>query len=162
MINKRKIAGHKKLAWTQEETDIAVSMRKEGHTMAVIANKLGRTRNSVISRINKLGLSNNKTAPKTPNMQKKRKTMSYQRSGVTAPVKQGAYQSLAELKPKQCRYPHGDPTEKDFSFCGDDTIKGRPYCLDHYQLCYTRPKKLTEKRVVNDMGREFTKDGAWK
>lgn len=39
--------------------------------------------------------------------------------------------SLEKLKHNQCKWPNGDPRERDFGFCGDVAEKGKPYCPYH-------------------------------
>ena len=43
--------------------------------------------------------------------------------------------SFDDLQHGQCRYPYGD---RDFTFCGCQTVPGQPYCEPHQQLCYNR------------------------
>lgn len=40
-------------------------------------------------------------------------------------------------RPATCQYPHGDPREPGFHFCGAEieVADGRPYCADHTKLC---------------------------
>ena len=39
--------------------------------------------------------------------------------------------TMEELKPGMCRWPFGDPKDKDFYFCGDKTDGISPYCGKH-------------------------------
>jgi GcrA cell cycle regulator len=45
---------------------------------------------------------------------------------------------IMKLKPWECRYPFGDPTQNDFKYCGEkiDYRTGQSYCTEHYKLCY--------------------------
>lgn len=36
--------------------------------------------------------------------------------------------TLAALREKECRWPHGDPLKESFFFCGADQENGLPYC----------------------------------
>ena len=44
---------------------------------------------------------------------------------------------LTELKTNSCRWPLGDPTDPDFSFCGKEAVPGKPYCAAHCVEAYT-------------------------
>jgi hypothetical protein len=55
--------------------------------------------------------------------------------------------SLADLDAKQCAYPYPG------GYCGRETIKHKPYCPGHCQVCYIKPR---EKRSDNE--KEFHKD----
>lgn len=42
---------------------------------------------------------------------------------------------LIDLAFDQCHYPHGE--KSPFSFCGQPTVDGQPYCAKHHRLCHT-------------------------
>ncbi len=44
--------------------------------------------------------------------------------------------SLMELNARMCRWPLGDPTSKQFRFCGQPVDHGTPYCVDHGRVAY--------------------------
>lgn len=44
--------------------------------------------------------------------------------------------SLMELNAHMCRWPLGDPTSKQFRFCGQPVDHGTPYCADHGRVAY--------------------------
>lgn len=48
----------------------------------------------------------------------------------------GKLHSLMELKPRQCRWPSGDPKESSFGFCGELAMTGLPYCAEHAKIAY--------------------------
>lgn len=42
---------------------------------------------------------------------------------------------MEDLKGHMCRWPHGDPRNKDkFHFCGDRRDQGSPYCHKHEHI----------------------------
>lgn len=69
-------------------------------------------------------------------------------------VKKGDLYTLLELKPRQCRWPSGDPKEDNFGFCGDGCMAGLPYCSDHAKLAY---QAATRNRIFNT-GKSGAKD----
>lgn len=46
--------------------------------------------------------------------------------------------TLFELEPNDCRWPCGDPCDKDFFFCGGSVVPDKPYCRVHYRIAYRR------------------------
>lgn len=49
--------------------------------------------------------------------------------------------TMHDLKGSMCRWPFGDPQEKDFHFCGDRKMPGFPYCEEHAKAAYQTKKK---------------------
>jgi GcrA cell cycle regulator len=47
--------------------------------------------------------------------------------------------TLADLAPRQCRWPLGDPASSEFRFCGARAADGRPYCAHHRAMAYRAP-----------------------
>jgi GcrA cell cycle regulator len=43
----------------------------------------------------------------------------------------------ADLKSRHCQWPHGDPGDAAFRFCGQPPIGTRPYCEAHCRIAYT-------------------------
>ena len=57
---------------------------------------------------------------------------------------------MIELGPRQCRWPIGDPQDKNFGFCGCEALPGLPYCLEHSKIAYqaaTRNRILKSQEV---------------
>lgn len=59
--------------------------------------------------------------------------------------------SLLELTAETCRWPIGDPQDKDFFFCGAEPCGPSPYCLHHSKIAYqpqtTKSKEEHQCRV---------------
>jgi len=47
-----------------------------------------------------------------------------------------------------CTYPHGDPGELGFHFCGRPNKEGSSYCPDHHERVYIVPKTLTKSEAA--------------
>lgn len=122
-------------------------LRSLGTPPAAIAEELGGiSRNAVIGKMFRLGM----TAPSTVNSGSIAQRLGCKRHA--AKKKAGAEPTLtpkptpvahiprddlpmpvakisfAELDRDSCRFPVGDPGQTGFGFCGDPTIRGRPYC----------------------------------
>ena len=46
-----------------------------------------------------------------------------------------------------CQWPHGDPHEKDFHFCGAKTSINKPYCKEHCEVAYIDERELKKEKV---------------
>jgi GcrA cell cycle regulator len=116
---------------------------------------MGVSRNSVIGKIHRLGLSHKYRRPRkrAPRMRTKAKParlletteqvsnppempqMRQDLRHLPEEPRRGSF-DLLDLKLGQCRYPHGD---EHFTFCGAPVADGYPYCLEHAELCYNKP-----------------------
>ena len=54
--------------------------------------------------------------------------------------------TLLELSQGKCRWPISNPGAEDFCFCGNEPVKGLPYCLGHARIAY-RPTAIAAARV---------------
>lgn len=54
--------------------------------------------------------------------------------------------TLMDLTSKTCRWPFGDPRDKDFCFCGNPPVIGLPYCMGHARIAYAEygRRRVTE------------------
>lgn len=109
----------------QEAIDfIAAHYGSPGWTAAAIAKHLGLTRNTVIGRANRMGIS-----AKRGRRSRKRRD----------------WDKLPPVPPKsKCQYIHGDVTRAgDFSYCGADVAAGS-YCHEHAMACYPLYRRMHE------------------
>lgn len=146
------------MSWTDERVALLKKLWGEGKTAAEIAKELGGvTRNAVIGKAHRLKLSNRvspiqqnkKPAPKqqaAPAQNNERKTVK-----PSIPVSTDDDDRdripLTDLKAGQCRWPLGDPREKNFGFCGCKSLPGLPYCIEHAQVAY---QPATRNRIMKD------------
>jgi GcrA cell cycle regulator len=140
--------------WTLERVEQLRTYIDAGLTCSQIALEIGVTRNAVIGKIHRLGLSPGSpaVAPAFRKPQRIRPRMT-QRQMVRAifaaplqmgeaavldgePVKSADRCSLLELAHGKCRWPLNDPTDEDFVFCGNDAVAGMSYCPGHVRLAY--------------------------
>ena len=52
------------------------------------------------------------------------------------PIHNGRGCTLLELGLEKCRWPINEPGAEDFCFCGNEPVKGLPYCLGHARIAY--------------------------
>jgi GcrA cell cycle regulator len=62
------------------------------------------------------------------------------------PIYNGRGCTLLELSQGKCRWPISNPGAEDFRFCGNEPVKGLPYCLGHARIAY-RPAGIAAARV---------------
>lgn len=140
------------MAWNDERVEQLKKMWAEGLSASQIASKMGGvTRNAVIGKVHRLGLSG-RAAPAKP--QRGCSSSRFEDSGATyrepamktivpepefiAPLilDSGDRTTVATLKNNMCRWPVGDPAREDFHFCGQSTPAGKSYCAYHAHLAF--------------------------
>lgn len=101
--------------WTETRVERLRSLWSEGLSASQIADHLGGvTRNAVIGKAHRLGLSSRPSPIKR-----------------TLPM-------MAVLGERMCQWPIGNPGETGFHFCGRPAETGRPYCQGHCSMAYRR------------------------
>lgn len=149
------------MSWTDERVELLKRLWADGLSASQIAAELGGvTRNAVIGKVHRLSLSGRakqtNAAPRprrarAPRAQRPQRPMTI---GNTALKVERAPQPrrlqvaedvvvpiplrtpLLALGEKTCRWPIGDPTEEDFSFCGHAPRDSAPYCEYHSRVAY--------------------------
>lgn len=143
------------MTWTSETTQTCVELWLEGHSSALIASRMGISRNAIIGKMHRLGLSkgtpgqarfqiNRKPGPRPSRPKKPRlspKTgllrLDYTGPMCAQPVAQPddvARVTFEQLESHHCRYIPGEPTS---GYCGLTNVPGHSYCAGHLQRCYT-------------------------
>ena len=160
------------MSWTDERVALLTKLWSDGLSASQVAAELGGvTRNAVIGKIHRLGLSGrDKPAAKSGARQKRATpTNNYSRpnrtgakitkpdSNLTIVAKAEPLPSenlvapaslclkLVQLSETTCKWPMGDPQAADFSFCGHQIKADTPYCDYHCKLAY---QPVTERRRV--------------
>lgn len=154
------------MSWTDERVELLRKLWLDGLSASQIAAELahGITRNAVIGKVHRLGLSGRVKAP-APAAPRQRVRPVAPRAAVprpAAPVSRGnlavAFRTMEapeplpveeevvipmsemvtimELRESMCRWPVGDPTTAEFRFCGSKTPAGGPYCMHHARIAY--------------------------
>jgi GcrA cell cycle regulator len=151
--------------WTSESIE-RLRCLHAGLSCGQIAREIGVTRNAVIGKMNRLGLSRPKDVigrqleqrraarlarPKTPGTWRSRRPRlnifaqhemlmtAFPRPQPPAediPIYNGRGCTLFELSQMKCRWPISNPDAEDFCFCGNEPVKGLPYCLGHARIAY--------------------------
>lgn len=148
--------------FTEDEDDLIRKMVREGYSYAIIGERLNRSRNSVIGRGARLGLTTKtlvrKARAKRPQLEKKPSAANWrtkeegQRGRLRQLLEAGPVPSTddadipvsarvkhADLENNSCRWPLGDPREADFGFCPASKVPGLPYCEAHSRRAFQPP-----------------------
>jgi GcrA cell cycle regulator len=162
----------KEVSWTDDRVEQLKRLWSEGLSASQIAAELGGiTRNAVIGKVHRLGLSGRAKAPSSaaPRQRKARPPSHVLRMtrpavrGNTALARLPVYEldvepeqrlvenvipigqrcSLLELSDAKCRWPIGDPGSSDFYFCGGKPVGEVPYCAYHARIAY---QPVTDRR----------------
>lgn len=153
--------------WNKERTELCVGLWNEGLSASEVARRMacGFTRNAIIGKIHRLGLSNTVTQRK-PKFRKKetnpRKTRKrhdfnaslfvkqiptiYQSPLPPEPMKPDKLFSLTEIADREeqehvklCRFIYGDPKQEGSGYCGCMAATGSCYCPGHHHMIFTAP-----------------------
>jgi GcrA cell cycle regulator len=132
--------------WTEERVDALTRMWREGYTARQIAEGLGDgiTRNAVIGKANRLGLS--KPTKSSVTRQQRKVEREHKVRPLRAPEGEGA--TILNLTSSTCRWPIGDPGDSDFHFCGAKCEAGQPYCEYHAAMAYQVPQPKSNRRNI--------------
>jgi len=141
--------------WTTERVALLKNGIAAGLSCAQIAREIGVSRNAVIGKANRLGLSRVKSATAgqahradVPNGTRTRIVASQRTlravwakpesflEALEAPEASASRCSLFELQQWHCRWPMGDPTSENFGFCGCKPAGDLPYCPAHARMAY--------------------------
>lgn len=148
------------MSWTDDRVKLLKQLWGEGKTAAEIAKELGGvTRNAVIGKAHRLKLSS-RLSPIQQNVKKtkaERKDAPVRKAppALKRPEFKGLGIKLRDLENDMCRWPTGDPQDKDFAFCGCKKMEGLPYCEEHARLAYQVPgrsRKINADDFNNDAG----------
>ena len=147
--------------WTAERIEQLRSFVATGLTCSQIAAEIGVSRNAVIGKIHRLGLSSGRPAgapartcpprarPPRASAQRQLLRLLYADTpyvpgeAVAAVDPVGSMQrcSLLELERDNCRWPVGNPDAADFAFCGNAAAAGFSYCAGHARMAYRMPAR---------------------
>ena len=153
------------MSWTDERVEILKKLWQDGLSASQIAAELGGvTRNAVIGKVHRLGLSGR--GQPTSSIKRQRRTHSgggrrtrtvtygnlalkqsvdalpepelVPRRNVVVPIPKKL--TIFQLTEQTCKWPVGDPGLEDFHFCGHDSLDNRPYCEYHASVAYQAPE----------------------
>ena len=152
--------------WNSERVELLKSCFDAGLSCSQIARKIGVTRNAVIGKVSRLGLSRpndtiiRQLRDRRARRSERSKALRTWRPRVpradavaqherpeaalgepmqcaeVIPIHNGRGCTLLELNQESCRWPINNPGAADFCFCGNAPVKGLPYCPGHARMAY--------------------------
>lgn len=158
------------MSWTDERVELLKKLWSDGLSASQIAAELGGiTRNAVIGKVHRLGLSGRAKSvsagvPRPRKMRPPAHMLRIARGAIrgntalahayeieteTEPelldnvIPIGQRRTILELTEQTCHWPIGDPSSGDFFFCGGNTVAGLPYCAYHSRMAY---QPVTDRR----------------
>ena len=160
------------MSWTDERVETLKRMWSEGQSASQIAKELGGvTRNAVIGKVHRLGLSNREEGeaeappaePPAPVAFTNRRPIVP--AGQPLPPQPSANEispealanvreiekkarklTLMELTERTCKWPIGDPATEKFWFCGLPSQPGKPYCEAHVSVAFQPMSSRRDRR----------------
>src|SRR5471030_2349535 len=147
------------VGWTDERVSTLKKLWLEGLSASQIAKQLGGvTRNAVIGKVHRLGLSG-RAAPSQP-QRPAFKPQRVARPAIPTPqavrrvamaptlpvepihrIEEPGSATVLTLGAHMCKWPIGDPSTDNFSFCGRRTGEDGPYCIEHARVAYQPAQK---------------------
>ena len=167
------------MGWTDERVETLKKLWLDGLSASQIAKQLGGvTRNAVIGKVHRLGLSGRATPsqpartqfksprpprPLTANPPIARRAASEPLAIVPAPkaqpvalptpfVEQPGTATVLTLGAHMCKWPIGDPSTEEFRFCGRRSSPEGPYCIEHASVAY-QPQQSKKKNSASELAR---------
>lgn len=151
------------MTWTDDRVEQLKKLWESGLSASQIAAELGNvTRNAVIGKVHRLGLSGRAKSPSTTTPRPRKARPAPHMVRVARPVSRGntalatAFEAevepdpiavdnvvpmaqrltLLQLNESTCHWPIGDPSSSDFYFCGGRALQSLPYCAHHSRIAY--------------------------
>ena len=164
------------MGWNDERVDLLKKLWSDGLSASQIAGRLGGvTRNAVIGKVHRLGLSGRATTSRMKSHRPRARSQASKRLmkprfatlgnpalrqlylGDSEPYTPSAEElvippnerrSIQTLTEASCRWPIGDPQQSDFHFCGRKKVLGLPYCEFHARRAFQPPQPRRRDREV--------------
>ncbi len=160
------------MTWTDERVEMLKKLWGDGLSASQIAAELGGiTRNAVIGKVHRLGLSGRAKSPSSAAPRPRKARTHSHMLRVSRPAMRGntalaqAYdyelepepelieniiplgqrRTLLELTEETCRWTIGDPGTAEFFFCGGQSVPSGPYCSYHSRVAY-QPANIRRDR----------------
>lgn len=173
------------MGWTDERVDVLKKLWLDGLSASQIAKQLGGvTRNAVIGKVHRLGLSG-RAAPSQPARPVFKAPRPARPAATTVPsaprrvaepvaatapvaspapvaaapthimrVEEPGSATVLTLGAHMCKWPIGDPSSDEFTFCGRRASEG-VYCVDHARVAYQPAQTGKKKAGPNELARSL-------
>ena len=136
--------------WSDDRIEQLKTLWAAGQSCSQIARQIpGATRSAVIGKVHRLGLAGRDNrqgqrpyAERTPKAAKPKapSPVPVQRPAMPLEppmlLESGAFVTLETVSDRTCRWPIGDPQDREFHFCGNAPKAGKPYCEGNCKNAY--------------------------
>jgi GcrA cell cycle regulator len=175
------------MGWTDERVETLKTLWLDGLSASQIAKQLGGvTRNAVIGKVHRLGLSGRATpsqptpvafkpprparpvtaappiarrpappATPAPTPVEASRAPEPEAPALPARVEEPGGATVLTLGRHMCKWPIGDPSTSEFTFCGRRASDERPYCAEHAKLAYQPQAPKRKTATPNDLARSL-------
>lgn len=144
--------------WSDERVERIVQLWGDGRSASAIAALIGgTTRNAVLGKLHRLGLTQKRTPHRASLETRIRRKAKRTKTAPTVkrtdilrelpteplPPEDTPPSSLIafdDLEPHHCRWVYGDPRRGDHGFCGQHHVEGLAYCAGHARKAYVVPE----------------------
>lgn len=136
--------------WTETQIEYVIEQWDAGFSASIIGDDIGKTRNAVLGKIHRMGLSGSRENKRKPQIKKKtgwqqrkrRNPMPVKRLPTfktvpdieAEPIDASQNCTLIVLKKHQCKWPVNEPPPGDYMFCGLARNGTSPYCPEHHKI----------------------------
>ena len=169
------------MSWTDERVTTLKKLWLDGLSASQIAKQLGGvTRNAVIGKVHRLGLSG-RAAPSQPARpafkaprparpaatampSAPRRVIAAEPAALPAVAQQPSVPAFRAEEPgsatvltlgaHMCKWPIGDPSLDNFTFCGRRSEENGPYCHEHASVAY-QPAQAKKKSGAAELARSL-------
>jgi len=164
------------MGWTDERVEMLKKLWLDGLSASQIAKQLGGvTRNAVIGKVHRLGLSGRAT-PSQPQRTVFKAPRAPRPAVAAAPAPRRAIEPSALPAPQaiqpyiseepgtatvltlgahMCKWPIGDPSSDGFTFCGRRSEREGPYCTEHARVAYQPQQKKGGRTGATELARSL-------
>ena len=148
------------MSWTEERIETLTALWEEGLSASEIGKALGVSKNAVVGKAHRLKLAARPSPIKRDGESKRRRrnaalararmaesvqtpTMvpEVEADDSVMPIAPMLERKAAQESRNLCLWPIGDPSDKDFHFCGEPAAPGKPYCSKHCAVAYITKTK---------------------
>ncbi|WP_395675236.1 GcrA family cell cycle regulator [Inquilinus sp.] len=148
------------MSWTDERVTQLRQLWGNGKSASEIAEILGGvSRNAVIGKAHRLELSGRPSPIKRKEDEEEEAVVVAVETAAPAavakvparpaPERKSGGATILNLTERMCKWPIGDPRDKDFHFCGKAAHGNLPYCAEHAAIAYQPPgKRRDEERTI--------------
>ncbi|MDO9223447.1 MAG: GcrA family cell cycle regulator [Caulobacter sp.] len=167
------------MGWTDDRVATLKKLWLDGLSASQIAKQLGGvTRNAVIGKVHRLGLSGRAApsqparpvfkaprparpvtaAPAAPRRMVAETVSNTPSTPMPQPIhriEEPGSATVLTLGAHMCKWPIGDPSSDGFTFCGRRNGEIGPYCREHAQVAYQQPQSGKKKTGPTELARSL-------